>query len=526
MFFAKSLGIIHIFYRMKIFAAHQIYEADKFTIEKQQISSDELMERAATKLFEWIHSRLRGTQVKIQLFCGTGNNGGDGLALARQLLEHGYSIKVFVVNYSDKRSKDFLLNLERLKERKLWPDFLNGESELPKISPDDIVVDAIFGIGLNRAPDKWVGKLIEHINASRAFVLSVDIPSGLPMDREPWNASHVIHGSYVLSFQVPKLVFFLPGTGIYVNQWELLDIGLDSEFLQNTETDFELIGRQEILPLYRPRLKFSHKGTYGHAVIVGGSYGKIGAVQLASNACLSVGSGLVTAFVPKCGYHSLQTAVPEVMVLTGSREKNISGVEIPFEPSVVGIGMGLGMDEETVSAFGSFLKNNRAPLVIDADGLNILSQNPEMLSDVPELSVLTPHPKELERLIGNWTSDFDKLEKAKTFASRYNLVLVIKGAHTITVYNGKGHVNTTGNPGMATAGSGDALTGMITGLISQGYPSVHAAIFGVYLHGLAGDICASQNGYEALTASGIVKNIGNAYLELLRQPEAEQTERS
>src|SRR5690606_33454167 len=243
----------------------------------------------------------------------------------------------------------------------------------------------------------------------------------------------------------------------------------------------------------------------------------------ASKACLNVGSGLVTAFVPKCGYHSLQTAVPEVMVLTGSREKNISGVDIPFEPSVVGIGMGLGMDEETVSAFGSFLKNNSAPLVIDADGLNILSQNPEMLDDVPELSVLTPHPKELERLIGNWTSDFDKLEKAKSFASRYNLVLVIKGAHTITVYNGKGHVNTSGNPGMATAGSGDALTGMITGMVSQGYSSVQAAIFGVYLHGLAGDICASQNGYEAVSASGIVKNIGNAYLELLRQPETDQT---
>ncbi len=480
------------------------------------------MERAAAQLFEWMHSRLRGTKVSIKLFCGIGNNGGDGMVLARKLYEHDYSIKVYVVNYSDKRSEDFLLNLERLKEAGVWPDFINEESDLPELLPNDIIVDAVFGIGLNRAPDQWVGNLIKHINDSRAFTLSVDVPSGLPVDRGPWNPSFVINASYVLSFQVPKLVFFLPETGVYVNQWEILDIGLDQEYMANTETDFELIGRPEVLPMYRPRLKFSHKGTYGHSVIVGGSYGKIGAVQLAANACLSVGSGLVTAFIPKCGYNSLQTAIPEVMVLTGSRERNISDIDIPFKPSVVGIGVGIGQEDDTVSAFGNFLKRMDSPMVIDADGLNILSQNPEMLKDVPKLSVLTPHPKELERLIGGWDSDFEKLEKAKAFAAQYNLVLVIKGAHTITLYNGKGYVNTTGNPGMATAGSGDVLTGMITGLLAQGYSSVEAAIFGVYLHGLAGDLGVSSNGYEALKASMIIHNIGNAYSELFRQPEIEQ----
>ncbi|MBW8200870.1 NAD(P)H-hydrate dehydratase [Flagellimonas abyssi] len=509
---------------MKIFSADQIYQADKSTIQKEQIKSEELMERAAAQLFEWLHSRLRGTQVNIQLFCGIGNNGGDGMALARMLHEHGYSIKVHVVNYSDKRSEDFLLNLERLKDLKVWPDFINKESDLPEISPNDIVVDAIFGIGLNRVPDDWVGKLIGHINDSRAFVLSVDVPSGLSVDRAPWNTSYVIQASYVLSFQLPKLIFFLPETGVYLNQWEVLDIGLNQDFIANTEADFELIGRPEVLPMYRPRLKFSHKGTYGHSVIVGGSYGKIGAVQLASNACLSVGSGLVSAFVPKCGYDSLQTAVPEVMVLTGSRDKNISRIEIPFEPSVVGIGVGIGQDDDTIDAFSSFLKKIKLPMVIDADGLNILSKNPELLKDVPQLSVLTPHPKELERLIGHWESDFEKLEKAKEFALQHNLVIVIKGAHTITIYNGKGYVNTTGNPGMATAGSGDVLTGMITGLMAQGYPSVEAAIFGVYLHGLAGDVGASKKGYEALKASILVDSIGDAYADLLRQPEIEQNE--
>lgn len=480
------------------------------------------MERAAEQLFEWMHSRLRGTQVKIQLFCGIGNNGGDGLVLARKLNEHGYSIKVHVVNYSDKRSEDFLLNLERLKDAKVWPDFINEESDLPEISPNDIIVDAIFGIGLNRAPDAWVGKLIEHINNSRAFTLSVDVPSGLPLDRGPWKPVHVINASYVLSFQVPKLVFFLPETGVYVNQWELLDIGLDQEYLSHTEADFELIGRPEVLPMYRPRLKFSHKGSYGHSVIIGGSYGKIGAVQLATNACLSVGSGLVTAFVPKCGYNSLQTAIPELMVVTDPREKSISDIEIPFQPTVVGIGVGIGQDDDTVAAFGAFLKKMDSPVVIDADGLNMLSQNPEMLKDVPELSVLTPHPKELERLIGHWSSDFEKLEKAKAFAAQYNLVMVIKGAHTITLYKGKGYVNTTGNPGMATAGSGDVLTGVLTGLIAQGYSSVEAAIFGVYLHGLAGDLGVSSKGYEALRASTVVDHLGDAFAELFRQPETEQ----
>ncbi|MDC6366990.1 MULTISPECIES: NAD(P)H-hydrate dehydratase [Flavobacteriaceae] len=509
---------------MKIFSADQIYKADKSTIEKEGITSDVLMERAAIKIFEWIHARLQGAQVNIQLFCGIGNNGGDGLVLARHLQEHGYNIQVHVVNYSEKRSKDFLLNLERLKDRKIWPDFINYGSNFPNISPEDIVVDAIFGIGLNRPPDVWVANLMAHINKSSAFVLSVDIPSGLPVDAPP--SSQVIHANYVLSFQAPKLVFFLPTTGIYSNQWEILDIGLDAEFLYQVETEFDLIGRPEILPLYRPRQKFSHKGTYGHALIVGGSYGKIGAVQLASKACLSTGSGLVTAFVPECGYNSLQTALPETMVITDKEEAYLSEIDIPFVPSAIGIGMGMGTKDESVKAFDAFLKQVKSPLVIDADGLNILAKHPELLKNVPPLSILTPHPKELERLIGSWDNDFEKLKKAKMFSTQNDCILVVKGAHTITIYKEKGYVNSTGNPGMATAGSGDVLTGMVTGMLAQGYPSLHAALFAVFLHGLTGDIGVHQQGYEALSASEIVKNIGKAYIELLNPPSQENSEKS
>ncbi|GAB5472069.1 MAG: bifunctional ADP-dependent NAD(P)H-hydrate dehydratase/NAD(P)H-hydrate epimerase [Maribacter sp.] len=506
---------------MKIFSAEQIYAADKFTIEKQQITTDELMERSAVQIFNWIHTRMQGAQVKIHLFCGIGNNGGDGIALARHLQEHGYNIAVYVVNYSKKRSKDFLINLERLKARKVWPEFLDADHKLPEIGRDDIIVDAIFGIGLNRPPADWVVQLMGHLHSSEAFILSVDIPSGLYTDRLSADKNSIVRSNFVLSFQAPKLIFFLPETGVYSNQWELLDIGLDPEFLMTTDTDYELIGKNEVLPFYIPREKFSHKGTYGHALLIGGSKGKIGAVLLATRACLNAGSGLVTAYVPECGYLPLQTGLPEAMVITEG-ENFISKIEFGLSPTVIGIGVGLGMDKATAKAFSDLLKTNEVPMVIDADGLNMLSEHPSMLDDIPGQSVLTPHPKELERLIGEWADDFDKLEKTKAFSKKYNCIVVIKGAHSITVYGDKGYVNTTGNPGMATAGSGDVLTGIISGFLAQGYEPLKAALFGVYLHGRAGDIAVEHTGYQSLTASAINETIGMAFIDLFKMPEQPQ----
>lgn len=506
---------------MKIFSAEQIYAADKFTIEKQQITSDELMERSAIQIFNWIHKRMQGAPVKIHLFCGIGNNGGDGIALARHLFEHGYNMATYVVNYSKTRSKDFLINLDRLKDRKIWPEFLDSDDTFPEIGRDDIIVDAIFGIGLNREPDAWVVKLIAHLHKTEAFILSVDIPSGLFTNRLPADKNGVIKSNFVLSFQAPKLVFFLPETGVYSNQWEVLDIGLDPEYLTTTETEYSLIGKNEVLPFYIPREKFSHKGTYGHALIIGGSKGKIGAVQLAARACLNSGSGLVTAYVPECGYLPLQTALPEVMVLTEG-EDVISKIEFEMVPTVIAIGVGLGTDKTTVKAFSDFLADNKTSLVIDADALNILAKNKALLKKLPKQSVLTPHPKELERLVGKWKDDFDKLEKTKTFSKKYNCIVVIKGAHSITIYEGKGYVNTTGNPGMATAGSGDVLTGVIAGFIAQGYEPLKATLFGVYLHGRAGDIAVDKTAYQSLTASDIINGIGMAFIDLFKLPEPPQ----
>ena len=507
---------------MKFFSAKQIYAADKFTIEKQQISSIDLMERAAIQIFNWLHVRMQGAQVKIHLFCGIGNNGGDGLALARHLKEHGYNIEVNVVNYSDKRSKDFLINLDRLKERKVWPNFLERDGEFTVIGPDDIIIDAIFGIGLNRSPDPWVARLIGHLNSSGAFILSIDIPSGLYMDKAIEDVNAVIKANHVLSFQVPKLVFFLPETGVFSNQWEILDIGLDQEYLKDTETEFEVIGKSEVLPMYKPREKFSHKGTYGHSLIIGGSYGKIGAVTLSAKACLTSGSGLVTAYVPRCGYVPIQTALPEVMVITDKNETAIGAITFDIKPTVIGLGVGLGMASETGDALSEFLETNKLPLVIDADGLNLLAKHKSFLKKLPTKTILTPHPKELERLIGTWKDDFDMLKKAKVFSKKYDVILTIKGAHTMTIYNNHGYVNSTGNPGMATAGSGDALTGIITGLIAQGYEPLQAAIFGVYLHGMAGDLAIEHTGYQALTTSKLIDNIGMAFVDLFKMPEPPQ----
>ncbi|MCL5128041.1 NAD(P)H-hydrate dehydratase [Algibacter sp. L4_22] len=505
---------------MKIFSKEQIYEGDKITAEKQEISSTDLMERAGSQIFNWIDLRMQGAQVPIHVFCGIGNNGGDGLVLARHLILAGYNVNTFVVNCSDKRSKDFLINYDRVKNvTKNWPTLLSCTEDFPEIKAEDIIVDCVFGIGLNRPVDEWVKNLFIHFRVSKAFTLSVDIPSGLYTDKAITDEDAVVYAGYTLSFASPKLVFFLPETAKFTVQWEVLDIGLDPEFLSATQTDVQLIGKNEILPNYIPRDKYSHKGQFGHALIIGGSYGKIGAVTLASRSALSAGSGLVTAYIPKCGYNILQTALPEAMVLTDVDDENITNINFTIKPTVIGIGIGIGTDSKTKKAFKAFLKANKTPLVVDADAINILAKRKSLLKLLPPESILTPHPKELKRLIGPWENDFDKLEKVKAFSNLHKVIVVIKGANTITVFDDTLYVNTTGNPGLSTAGSGDVLTGIITGLIAQSYHPVVASIFGVYLHGKSADIAVENYGYQSLIASHVIDNLGEAFIDLFTQPE-------
>ncbi|WP_397362661.1 NAD(P)H-hydrate dehydratase [Olleya sp. R77988] len=510
---------------MKIFSKEQIYEGDALTSKKQGITSTDLMERAGTQIFNWLHMRMQGAQVPIHVFCGIGNNGGDGLVVARHLITHGYNVKTYIVNCSKTRSKDFLINYDRIKSTsKDWPILLSDASEFPAIEERDIIVDAIFGIGLNRPIVDWVKQLFNHFRATKAFVLSIDLPSGLNPDAIPTDKECVVNAGYTLSFQTPKLVFFLPETAQYTHQWEVLDIGIDPEYLYTTPTETELIGKNEVLPIYKPRQKFSHKGDFGHALVIGGSYGKIGAVTLASQAVLSIGAGKVTAYTPKCGYIPLQSSFPEAMVITDKDEEKLTSIAFDIKPNVIAFGVGAGVDTKTVSAFGTFLKTNTIPLVIDADGINILAKKKTLLKLLPENTVLTPHPKELEGLVGKWKDDFDKLKKTKAFSKKHKCIIVIKGANTITVYADKLFINATGNPGLATAGTGDVLTGMITGLIAQGYEPIAATLFGVYLHGKSADLLIEDLGYQSLLASHVIEGIPLAFLDLFKQPEPPQVE--
>jgi hydroxyethylthiazole kinase-like uncharacterized protein yjeF len=508
---------------MKLFTAKQLHEADQLTIKNQSLTSTELMERAGTLVFNQIHQRIQGAQMEIKIFCGIGNNGGDGLVIARHLLEHGYNVKVFVVNYSDKRSKDFLINYDRYKElTNKWPELLKSEDDFPELTHNDFIVDAIFGIGLNRPLVPWVANLVKHINASRAFTLAIDVPSGLFVDEATKSLDEVIKANFTIAFQSAKLPFFLADTGAFVGDLDVIDIGLDRQYLMETPSQMQLINKAEAQQLYKPRHKFSHKGTFGHALIIGGSYGKIGATVLATKACLKSGVGMVSAFIPRCGYQVLQTSVPEAMVFTDASDYELTDIDCPTDMSVIGFGIGAGTSDNTIQEFERLLEKTERPMVIDADGINMLSNKNDLLQHIPKKSILTPHPKELKRLIGEWNDDFEMLAKAKSFSKKHDVILVCKNAHTISVYHDDIYINNTGNQGMATAGSGDTLTGMLSGLIAQDYDPVVAAVFGVYLHGAAGDIAVNRTGFQSLTASDLIDTLGMAYIDLFQQEAPQQ----
>ncbi|RDK85298.1 NAD(P)H-hydrate dehydratase [Marinirhabdus gelatinilytica] len=507
---------------MKIFSAAQLHEADKITTQKHNITQLDLMERAGTQIFNWLHGRMQGAQVPVHIFCGIGNNGGDGLVVGRMLHEHGYNVKIYIANFTDKRSKCFLVNYDRVKDvTKNWPTLMTSEEDFPEISPEDIIIDALFGIGLNRPPEGWVKKLIQYINSTKSFKLSIDIPSGMYADKALDDPEAVVRANHTLAFQAPKLSFFLPETGKFVPYFEVLEIGLDPEYLHTTEPLAQIIAKPEAQQFYKQREKYAHKGTYGHTLVIAGSYGKIGAAVLSAKASYKTGSGLVTAFVPECGYTVLQTAVPEAMTLTDKEDDLITEIKLDFEPSAIAVGMGIGTKAETVRALEKLFTTTKSPMVIDADALNCISENKSLLEKLPELSILTPHPGELKRLVGDWKDDFEKLEKTKAFAKQHNVIIIVKGANTIVAIENRLYINTTGNPGMATGGSGDVLSGMIAGLLSQGYDPLIASVFAAYLHGSAGNQATHTLGFEALTASDIVEHIGAAFLELFAMKQEE-----
>lgn len=492
---------------MKIFNTENIRKADKITISAQNLTSYELMERAATEAFLWIKKHFPDKETTFHVFCGQGNNGGDGLVIARLLHKDHYPVKVDVVEAAGKPSDDFKTALKNLLESGIEDN--KGDS-YPYEKGKLIYIDALFGIGFNRELPEVVKNVIEKINRCEGYVLSIDTPSGLFMDRPTTIA---VKSDYVLTFQFPKLSFFLPGNSAFVNKIAVLDIGLDKDFIAQTPTYHYYTDRKEIAHRFRHVKPHAHKGTQGHAFIIGGSYGKVGAVCLSAKAALKSGCGLVTAYLPKCGYEVIQSYFPEAMAVTDG-DTHIQKISFDGQPKAIGLGPGIGQHPETQQAVLNFLKLQTKPLVIDADALNILAQNKEALQYLPESTILTPHPKELERLMGSWDNDFEKLHKMKAFSTRYGVVLVAKDAHTLIVDGESVYVNATGNAALATGGSGDCLTGIITGLLAQGYPPADAAIVGVYLHGLTSDIGVKETGTQAFTASDILHYLGKAYLKI------------
>lgn len=503
---------------MKVFSIEQLYQADKITAQKQEVSYNELIERSGTQVFNWFHERLKSAPVPIHVFCGIGNNGGTGLVVARLLIENGYTVKTYIVNYSDKRAKDFLVNYDRIKNvTKEWPLLMTSEDDFPEMSPNDIIIDAMFGIGINRSPEGWVKTLFQYINAQPCFKLSIDVPSGMFANAPTADLEAVIQANHTLTIQSPKLAFFLPQTGRFAGYYDVLDIGLDQEFLATNPGIATIISKPNAQRMYRQREKYSHKGDYGHALVVAGAYGTMGAAVLSTKSALRVGAGKVTTYTPECGCTIMQTAVPEAMVITNEEEKLITEINYDFEPTAIAVGMGIGTQKETVSALSALFKKCKSPILIDADAINCISENKELLKILPENAILTPHDGELVKLIGKWKDDYDKIEKAKKFAKKHKVIVVLKGANTITVAEDQLFINTSGNPGMATAGSGDVLSGAIVGLLAQGYDPITATIFGVYLHGSAGNIVSHAISYEGTMAGDISGALGEAFIELFRK---------
>ena len=499
---------------MKILNAAEIRLWDQFTIEHEPVASVNLMERAATACVEWIKEKNLLSH-PFTIFCGKGNNGGDGLAIARLLTESYCNVQVFILEFGHKGTDDFQANLELLHQSRVDIRFIQSEENFHQFKPGEIIIDALFGSGLNRPLEGVTAKLVSHLNHSGCRIISIDIPSGLSADQSS-KENIAVKANDTLSFQCYKPAFLVAENSLYTGNVHILDIGLHPDFYNSLITQNELTDGTIAGSIYKPRNNFSHKGNFGHALLVAGSYGKMGAAVLSAKACLKIGAGLLTVHIPKSGYDILQTSLPEAMVMTDFNSSFVTKIEDDLlKYDAIGIGPGIGTASETKTLVHELFHSYSKPVVIDADALNIISSQKDLLKLIPAGSVLTPHPKEFERLFGPSKNDFERIQLASEKAKELNCIIILKGHHSFIVSpDTKGFFNNTGNAGMATAGSGDVLTGILIGLIAQNYSSIEAAILGVYIHGLAGDYAAGKESMEAMIAGDIINNLGNAFSEV------------
>lgn len=486
----QSLKTLTLGYMLSLLTAAQIREADAYTIAHEPISSLDLMERAAKAFVGWFINHFQDKGQSISVYCGTGNNGGDGLAIARLLNEHGYNlINIKIARFSDKASDDFKANLKLLGGIR-QTEINSGET--PPEEKCDILIDALLGTGLNNLLTCDYKNLVEYLNALEKTVVAVDVPTGLFTDGEFDENTVALRSDLTITFQQPKINFLLPESGPFINCFEVVKIGLDENFLGAIDTPYFLVEEQDARETIKSRHRFSNKGTYGHALIIAGKDETMGAALLSSSACAHAGAGLITACIPQSGLIALNTYLPELMAVI---RKKGTIPEIQWDKfSAIAIGPGLGKDSAALKLLKAVIRNFKKPLVVDADALNLLSENKVLLNKLPAGSILTPHMKEFDRLFGEHTGWWQRLQTAKVKAIELGIYIVLKNDYTITATpDGKLYFNSTSNAAMATGGMGDVLTGIIASLIAQHYSSLDACILGVYIHGKAGDELALPN---------------------------------
>lgn len=499
---------------MKILTAEQIRKWDRFTIENEPVSSIQLMERAAQACSNWISENCKNHK-KIAVFCGNGNNGGDGLAIARMLYLKGFDVDIFI-DSSQKFSEDAAVNFKKLRDFSGIYSKSFKDIDQYHFDSKTIIVDALFGTGLSRKIDGEYKILIDKLNERNNIKISIDVPSGLFTDSLTENNSTIFKADYTLSFQCWKKSFLHSETGKYTGKVIILDIDLSKAYISKTKTSDFVIDDSLVESIFKPRQEFSHKGTYGRATLVAGSYGKMGAAVLSTKSALRTGAGLTFTLAPQCGYEILQTSCPEAMFIEGGTQY-IDKFEVEKD-SVCGIGPGLGTRPETEKSFLQFLKKYSKPLIIDADALNIIAKDDKSLPLIPQNSIITPHPKEFERLFGSTENSFKRVELARKKAKDLQIYIVLKDHHTqVITPEGSVYYNITGNSGLAKGGSGDILTGILTSFLAQGYSEENTAVLSAWFHGKAADYAAEKYSKEAMLPTDVIHEFGNVFEELNRR---------
>lgn len=492
---------------LNLLTSEQTRQADQFTIKMKGISSIDLMESAANAFVSVFKSCYLYLDIPVSIYCGTGNNGGDGLAIARLLKEQGYDrLSVKIARFNSASSDDFQINLQRLN---LTGIAITEISQAGNIAGEaaEVIIDALLGSGLNRPLEGEYKKLVDQLNRINKPIISVDVPTGFPSEGMINKSSAIIKADLVVSFQRPRINFFMPESAPYINRFRYVDIGLDERYIETQKSCWKLLEPDDIRKIIKPRKLFSHKGTYGHALIIAGAAETMGAAILSADACLHSGAGLTTACIPVEGLSALNAAAPEIMAYIRTEGVEDPAIEFDkFQSVAAGPGLGKGVSQTRFVKY--ILETVASNLVLDADALNILSAHPDWISTLPAKTILTPHLKEFDRLFGDHESWFQRIEKAREIAFHHNLIIVLKNQYTFIILpDGNVLINPTGNPAMASGGMGDVLTGMIAGFLAQGYQPEEAAIVSCYLHGKTGDLLKEKKGMNCIPARYLIKTL-------------------